>query len=726
MWFWLAAGMALATEAVVVTTDTPITVDGVLDEPVWSEAVPVTAFLKFQPTEGGAPAGTTEVRFAADDLNLYVAIRVEDSGYPIRARTSPREAINADDQIGIYLDTFLDGRTGYIFYLNPLGIQQDIRHNNGNWNPSWNTSFRSRGIAEGEGFTLEVAFPWRSLKYPRGVPEQTWGLILTRKIPSEGAKYGWPDIERNHPRMFTQAGTLTGVKPPPSGSGLELIPSLTVGHSWPSEEVDTRPALERTFDIVRPSLDARFGITPDVSLTGTVNPDFSQVESDVSDIRLNARFAFRFPETRPFFLDGSEFFRDRQDTLYTRSMEEPISGIKVAGREGGWSIGALNVLDRSPLPSVNENPTPGFEDADVADRWAVNTAARVAREAFGSGLVGLTLVDKRVVGSPDRSGAGASHQAAGTDAIIPLGGRWTLGGSTLQTLTGDGQQGPMWGQGNELGINRASGIGTGMALWGTDQSIGYRKEAGFLTQSGQSSVGGMVDHAFVPESGVLDTVKPSLETTSSFARNGELFQRVGSRVAWIFDGIHRPSFGGGWTRQKEGPPIGTPLDPPAGWTLVEEQGWWADAAYNGQLGAALEVAPRGSFSRGLDFARLVPAHALDTSLTATVRATTGLRIDLTGSLQRLWPEGSEVEQSNLVRSRINWQFTRELGLRIVEEHVSGTAFEAPQLSSSALLTWLKVPGTAAYLGYGQSAVLGQNPEVLEHTVFMKASILLRP
>src|SRR5688572_8775097 len=113
----------------VVEAHAGITVDGVLDEANWASAEPARDFLRFQPAEGGAPPGTTEVRFLQDGQALYVGIRVRDAGYAVRARVSPREDINSDDQVGVYLDTFDDGRSGYVFYLNPLGIQQDARAN---------------------------------------------------------------------------------------------------------------------------------------------------------------------------------------------------------------------------------------------------------------------------------------------------------------------------------------------------------------------------------------------------------------------------------------------------------------------------------------------------------------------------------------------------------------------------------------------------------------------
>jgi hypothetical protein len=147
-------------------------IDGVLDDPAWASAPVVRDFLRFQPTDGGHPPGSTEVRVLYDDRNVYFSIRVRDAGTPIRARVSPRERIDADDQIGIYLDPFGRASSGYIFYFNALGLQQDIKYEGGSgfdaWNWSWDTVLFSEGRVVGDGYDLEVAIPFRSLKFPAG------------------------------------------------------------------------------------------------------------------------------------------------------------------------------------------------------------------------------------------------------------------------------------------------------------------------------------------------------------------------------------------------------------------------------------------------------------------------------------------------------------------------------------------------------------------------------
>jgi len=699
-----------ALGAEVFTAPGPVTIDGSLDEPAWAAAEPVTEFLKFQPVEGGPPPGTTEVRFLQDERYLYVGVRVTTGGaYAVRARMSQRELINADDQIGIYLDTFRDGRTGYIFYTNALGIQQDIRHNNGRWNVDWSTAYRSRGRVTDDGYELELAFPWRSLRYPSvdGDEEQTWGLIVTRKIPVDGTKYGFPDLVRGHPRLFQQAAPLQGVRPGSRGTGLEIMPSLTGG----LDQTDT--ALD---GVLRPSLDARYAITPDLGSAATFNPDFSQVESDIRDVRLNARFAYQFPERRPFFLDGIDAFQDRQTTLYTRAIDTPLYGVKLSGRDEGVAVGLVHTLDRNPLPSFHESPTPGFSADDVRGRWAADTMGRVQLDAFGAGYLGLSFADKRLTTSPTRTlgdePAQAGHfDVGGFDGAVPFGERWVLGFSSSQSVTGDADE-VLWGQQSEAALSRASGVGTGLSLSVLDRTPGYRSELGFVTQSALTLAQGRVDHTFTP-GGAVDTVVPDLAVTVQQERNEEQdrYLELSSTPAVLVRGVHVFEAGGGLTEVRE--------------QGEQAPGRYATAAYSGQVGAVLEWTPQVTLARRFDYFLLVPADDQQAQVDVTVRAG-GMRLDATARYDRHVPVGAPAQRATFARGRLGYQFTQTLGTRVVLEHTSGTELDYDALRSSLLLTWLYVPGTAAYLGVSEDDALDGGLRVVERVLFAKVSVLLRP
>ncbi len=693
-----------------------VVVDGALDEPAWAAATPITEFLQYTPVEGGAPTGTTEVRFLQDGRALYVGIRVAHTGYPIRARISSRERINADDQVGIYLDTFHDGRSGYIFYFNPLGVQQDIRHNAGSWNANWDTAYRSAGRVVGDGYEIEVAFPWRSLKFPPVEDgAQTWGLIVTRKVPHLGTKYAWPDITRNRPLLFSEEGELRGVRPPRRGSGLELIPSLTASQVWSGEAQERRPfdALDLSpwTDALRPSLDLRLGITPDLGLAGTLNPDFSQVESDLADVRLNARFAFQFTERRPFFLDGIDLFQDGGSTLYSRSINEPIYGLKLSGREGPLSVGLLHALDQSPLPSVHEEETVGFEPEDVADRWASNTLARLRLDAFGGGWIGMIAADKRLLGTRAAPGAAGANDNVGVDLGVPIGDRWIAraqGQASFLAAPGEAlRQGVM----TTGSIERNSGLGSGMGLWGAFRSEDFRQEMGFLNQSGNWATSAWYNYTF-EGSGLVSTWQPNTWVDVFRENDGDGYTALGLSQDLLLAGVHRINT---WGRVDRRVQTGETVD-----------GGGVGASYSGQIGALIELSPSVALQRALDFGTLGPASTLTAGGTITLR-TAGFRWDTDVSWSRHVPEGLAPELAHRVRTTLWWQWTRALGARLLVQESRRNQAEgiAQELLVSPLLTFLEVPGTAAYLGWTERLDL-LTGETAERVVFAKASVLLRP
>jgi len=694
MLYALIAAAVAGDSIAVHTTADPIAIDGNLNEAAWAMASPVSDFRRYQPVDGGAPPGQTSVRFLQDDKFLYVGITVSDSGYPMRARISPRESINADDQVGVYLDTFSDRISGYIFYFNALGIQQDIRHNAGRWNVSWDTVIRSKGHVTDGGFELEIGIPWRSLKFPSNERNQDWGVIVTRKIPHEGAKYSWPQLERGAPRIFDLANTLTGVQPPGRGSGFELVPSITAAWEDPTEE---KPG---PLDLVRPSFDLRFGITPDLGVAATLNPDFSQVESDVSDIRLNARFAFNFPERRPFFLDGVDWFEDVAGTLYTRSMNQPVYGVKMAGREGKVAVGALHVLDRAPLESFTEGSSPGFEAADVDGSLAATTLVRARTDAFGLGYAGVVLADKRILG-------GGSNQIGGVDFEIPLGDRWFATSSTLQSASGDGLT-QLWGTQQIARIRRASGVGTGFQASFTNRSPGFRNELGFLTQSDLSELFASVDHTFTP-GGALNTWVPSMWLTGRQEGNGDRYGTIGHGQTFLVGGIHSFLLGTWVQSFRE--------------SGVEIEGMGGRLSWRSNLGRALDLSVYGEGARTIDYGLLLPANSGQATATATLRPTPGIRTDTQIGVRLHRPKGADLQRTQLVRNRMNWQFSRDFGTRWVLDYSTGNQRD-PRIYNALLLTWLRNPGTAVWVGGSVVNVPGSG--ATEKTLFAKATLLLRP
>ncbi len=707
---FLAPAQAAEHRVPLATTAEPITIDGVLSEAAWQAVAPVTDFHQYRPNPGGPAPGRTEVRFLQDERFLYVGVRVAEADYEVRARISPRESINEDDQIGLYLDTFADGRQGYIFYFNALGIQQDMRMSDGHWNDQWDTVLHSRGRVTEDGYTLEIAVPFRSLRFPSGGTSQDWGVILTRKTPALGTKYSHPVLEPGHPRFFTQACTLSGVDTPRNGSGAEVMPVLAVRQSGtrdtggaPYDWSGTDPVLE----FVRPGLDVRFGLTPDTGVAATVLPDFSQVEGDVAQIELNQRFALYYPEQRPFFLDGVEAFQDPQSTLYTRTIVDPVYGVKISGREDAWAFGVLNALDADPGSSVHEYGTPGFGSEDVDGAWAENTYARISRTTADGGSVGLTAADKWILG-PD----GARNSVAEVDANVLLSDRISTAGSLSGSVVTGADADPMIGLNGNARLTRASGIGTGWNVGAGGSSPDYRREMGFATQTGNAWVNARADHTLNPSHELVDQLTLLVAGSINSGFDGDLSRGLTLHSGWDLLRNH-----------------GASLSVAAGTVRVTgvEVPWVrASASYSGTWSARL----RGSFGvsggQEMDYGELVPALGLRANGWLQWRPTAGTRFDLTASTQLLAPEGFDVETAATARLRATWQLSRSLGVRFIGQTVTTNTSDESDLDLSALLTWLRTPGTEAYLGATQALVVDGDATLLEQFYFFKISWLFRP
>lgn len=727
-WWLIITQLAFADAPVIRVQETAaLQIDGLLNEPAWETAEPITNFIQFNPVHGGQAPGLTEFRVLQDERYLYVGARVRQSPWPIRARLSKREMINADDQIGVLLDTFHDQRTGYIFFYNPLGIQQDLRFNNGEWNFFWDTVMFSEGTLTDDGYDLEIAIPFRSLKYPKTEGAQDWGIMLERITPQNGSKYAFPELDRGHPQFFAQAATLSGVKPAERGSGFELLPSFTGIQSWeretPAEEL-AWTGIEPWHRTMRPSLDARIGLSPTVGLTATINPDFSQVEGDVTPIALNQRFAFYFPERRPFFLDGSEHFsrgitsRFRRktstipsfsrslNTLYSRSIIEPIGGLKLTGRTDKWSMGVLNAIDQSPGVTVNELPTPGFSEEDVEGKLASNSVFRLKRDVGRDGHVAMTMADKHLF---DNAGFGGSHSLIGLDSRLALGRKWIGQGSSSHALTGDAAE-HLIGSETYLQLRRSVGVGTGADFAILDRTADFRKETGFLNQSGNTTAYASVDHTSEFD-GTINRYNTALSALIFQERNGEYRRSLETQHALVANKIHTFQAAAALNMHREAD--------------SDLNGWAIATSYYSRPAAAVSVDAELSLERLLDYDSLSPALVGIGELELDLRPLKSLQLSTMLELQQLHLESGETASASLLRNTLQWQLSREWGLRLITEHANTSGGNAA-LTTSLLGTWMRHPGTALWFGYVESAEATTGLNALHRSVFLKGTFLFRP
>lgn len=713
------AAAALAHDPTVDPTDVPegtVVIDGDLSDAAWAAAPVLPGLLRFRPTDGGAPPGTTTVRLLRDDKFLYVSIAVRDAERPVRARISQREDINDDDQIGVYLDPFDAAQNGFVFYFNARGIQQDIRAEGPSydgWNFAWDTLLRAEGhvTEDKHGFDLEIGIPFRSLKYPSGGGTQSWGFLVTRKIPGVGAKYSWPKMDRNAPRIFPQAAPIH-LAPPPRGSGLELIPGVAakvVSHG----DAVAGTTWETSDPLRTVSLDARYGITPSTGIGATVNPDFSNVEFDATQIDLNHRYPFSYGEHRAFFLDGAGYLEDPVGTLHSRSIVEPLYALKAYSQAGDWSLGVLNAEDASPSESLNVGGSPGFgsfyDDVDeLADADAMTTVARLGRNLGEGGHAAVMAVSKQIVRGGREGDAlhvDGQHFLGGFDVNLPVGDAITAGGVAQGSFTSDGLNTLIGGAGS-VSLEYQAKTSASVSAYGSTPD--YRRETGLHYVAGEQGAYGEIARNLEPS--FVDAMTP-WASADVHAEDGYAYGTA-ELGTWLQKGSKQGSVGLA-ARREFIPEEAAPVDGGYGWIEA-----------SADLGPLLAVSAEVGADRGMVWGQ-GPGSSAWTSLGFTARPTPGLRADVSWEGQRTseTPFSEAWDTSQRWRGVVQWQFDRTVGARVIEEYADSLE-RGRVVTSSVLLTALRNPGTAVYLGYAEVRGLEQD-HVLDRAVFAKATVLLR-
>ena len=365
--------------------DIPPVIDGVLDDPVWAQAPSETGFKTWRPDFGKDMQEKTVVYYAYDRENLYFAYRCYDSEpSKIKASITARDTIVRDDWVCLNLDTFNDQQSLYALYVNPLGIQGDSRFEGGQEDYTIDVVWYSAGRIDDEGYSVEVRIPFKSIRYRSREPVEM-GIIFERSISrlSEGGTYppldparGFDFLTQTRPLHFFDIKHYTL---------FEILPAYTYGKTNLIERGSLEPQRARS----ELSLTGKYGLTSQLILDGTVNPDFSQVESDAGQVDFNLRYALFYPEKRPFFLEGREKFtlaateegNPLMSVVHTRTIVAPLLAFKLNGKLGPReTIAAIYAMDELPAGSSED--------------YAHVTIARYKHALSGDSFVGGVLTGR--------------------------------------------------------------------------------------------------------------------------------------------------------------------------------------------------------------------------------------------------------------------------------------------------------------------------------------------
>ena len=345
-----------------------IAVDGNLDEPQWQSAHRFMLEYVVSPHENTQPPVTTEVRIFEDDTTLYIGFFAQDPDpNKISAFFRDRDQIWSDDLVGFKLDTFNDSRLAYQFFVNPYGIQADSIENEmtGGESDSWDAIWQSAGKITKQGYQVEIAIPLRILSFQEGVDEKVWGAEFVRFYPrKERLRISNLPTDRNNACNLCQLSDISGFEQAEQGQNLVLVPTLVVAKGRQRDPTESRQWDQ--FDQQEVGVDMAWSITPEVSLQATLNPDFSQVESDVAQLSVNNTFALFFDEKRPFFLENADYFSSNLNLVYTRNIGAPDYGAKITGRVDEHTLGVFFANDQTTTFIVPGNL--GSSVAEVANK----------------------------------------------------------------------------------------------------------------------------------------------------------------------------------------------------------------------------------------------------------------------------------------------------------------------------------------------------------------------
>ncbi|MEM1041046.1 MAG: DUF5916 domain-containing protein [Bacteroidota bacterium] len=537
------------TERVVTATfaDEAPRIDGHLDEALWDRVAPVTVFTQVWPETGAAATEDTEVRVAYDRDHLYFAFRnLDRTPALIRARNLERGGPNGnDDHVLIGLDTYRDGRNAYLFEMNALGTQDDALITDeqiGFESFTWDAVYRSETVIDETGWSMEVAIPFRQLRFPEG-DDLAFGLMFSRVISRKNERVMWPAIGLDRGSSFealatvSQYGLLRGLRGVRRGQNLEVKPYAISGAQQARPDLSL-PAEDAELS-VDAGLDLKWGVTSSLTLDATVNTDFAQVEADAAQINLT-RFSLFFPEQREFFLERAGLFAhgssEAAETFFSRRIgldESILAGARLTGQLGPLSLGMLNI-----------ETGPGLGDLFGAAS-ANNTVARLRADVLPRTTVGGIVTNL--------ARGGQRNTAAGLDGEVRVGRNSVVRGWATQVWDSDpalrSAAGSVYGRlaDDRVGVEGAfRSVGSRYApALGFVRRRDYRRVFGraFLRQPlaqrplGLQRVGGDVDGTvFWGLDGALQSSEFEVEGFAESANNDQ----VGLGVRRVFERLEEP------------------------------------------------------------------------------------------------------------------------------------------------------------------------------------------
>ena len=510
--FGVAAGVGILTGRPLVRpprASAPPTIDGRLDDAAWARAAHITALVQLAPRAGEPASETSDIYITYDSANIYVAFHAHFADpQMMRAQRKDRDVRTGDDVFWVYFDPFLDQQRAYSFAVNAYGVQMDTIVSQGGGgggfgrrrggggpglrlpfgDPSWDTLFDSAGRIVADGFTAEIAIPFKSLRYPQrvGNAAHQWGFQIARRIRARNETAVWAPVTREVSGFLPQMGVLQGMSGLSTSRNIEVLPTFTAVQFG---ALDDAGRFGNGAAQPEGGVGFKYGVTSNLTADVAYNPDFSQIESDRPQIEVNQRFDLFYPELRPFFLEGAEIFNIRAPAriVHTRTIVDPRYGAKLTGKTGNTTVGVMYANDETPG---------NVDDAGAAatGHSAQTFVGRVRYDLYSESFIGATYTDRQFLDS--------SSRVAGLDSRFRLGDTHELGmlafGTSHRDLDGLETSGHM------LNANiRKTGRNFSYLLAWYSLSPDFKTDVGFVRRTDQRFTFSEVAYRWWPEHWII-------------------------------------------------------------------------------------------------------------------------------------------------------------------------------------------------------------------------------
>lgn len=665
----LTSGKAQVTSQI---ANTPPVLDGVLDDEIWQKSPQVSGFKSFVPDFGQSIPFKTIAYVAHDQDNLYFAIKCFDEPDKIKTSIAARDRIGADDWVCLNIDTFNGGQSLFALYVNPSGIQMDTQFAAGKEDIGVDLIWYSAAKITDEGYNVEVKIPFKSIRYSSNDGNVEMGIIFERRISRLSTQVSYPALDPEKGFAFlTQMMPLkySGIR---KFSLVEILPAITYLNNNVAEGGQKVNTSE-----FEPSLTMKIGVTSELVLDATLNPDFSQVESDAQQVEVNQRFAVNYPERRPFFLEGSQnfnfaatgMFSPVRQVVNTRTIVSPRAATKVTGKIGEKNIiSAIYAQDRAD-ESLND-----FGEDQTADVGVIRYMRAFTQDSY-LGFIGT-----------QRSRNGSHNTVIGFDGQYRFNEANVISGNYLNsTVLANRSSNATSNSSMSFRLARNTRTFSGNVQL-EDIAQDFQSQVGFVTRTGITRLSGALSPKIFPK-------RESLVQRWDFTIYGSLTKDKPSNLN---ESVLYASFAANLPRQTR---LSISADRSTEiYKGVEYKDGSISLSASSQINKRVRVSSNYDWDNAIFYQDQEQGYGKRINNTLDYQASDKLNFQVTHNFVSLYSEENDTKYYDLhiVRGRLVYQANQYLFFRAIGQYNSLSKVWSPNL----LASFTYIPGTVVHLGYG--------------------------